>query len=96
MNEAPFQISIRGDVINLVGVLTHNTINAVYQYTPAFTEPDYQIDLQEVEKVDSAALALFVNWYYRAIRNSSNLHFTHIPDKLRDIAQLANLERIFD
>ena len=96
MNEARIQISIRGDVINLVGVLTHNTINAVYQNTPAFTEPDYQIDLQEVEKVDSAALALFVNWNNRAIRSSSSLHFTHIPDKLRDIAQLANLERIFD
>ena len=96
MNQPGNQISIQGDVISLVGVLTHNTVNAVYQNTPTFTKPDYQIDLQGVEKVDSAAFAMLVIWYDRAARNSSNLHFIHIPDKLREIAQLANLERILD
>ena len=83
-------------MIRLFGALTHNTVHAVYQSAPAFTKPDYQIDLQGVEKVDSAAFALFVIWYDRAGRNSSNLHFSHIPDKLRKIAQLVNLERILD
>ncbi len=96
MNGSRGQISVQGDVISLVGVLTHNTVNAVYQNTPAFTRPDYQINLQGVEKVDSAAFALFVFWYDRAARNSSNLHFSHIPDKLKEIAQLANLEKILD
>ncbi len=83
-------------MISLSGALTHNTVHAVYQNSPVFTRPDYQVDLRGVEKVDSAAFALFVIWCDRAARNSSSLHFSHVPDKLREIAQLANLETILD
>ncbi len=96
MNEPRSPISVQDDVISLFGALTHNTVTAVYRNTPAFTRPDYQVDLQGVEKVDSAAFALFVIWSDRAARNSSNLHFIHVPDKLKEIAQLANLESILD
>ncbi len=96
MNGSRDLISIQDGVICLSGALTHGTVNAVYQNTPAFTEPDYRIDLREVEKVDSAAFALFLIWRDRAARNSSNLRFSHVPDKLKEIAQLANLERVLD
>lgn len=96
MSEPCNQINIRDGVISLSGALTHNTIPAIYRNTPAFTEPETRIDLQGVEKVDSAAFALFVVWRNRAARNSSSLRFSHVPDKLKEIAQLANLERILD
>ena len=56
---------MQDDVISLSGALTHNTVHAVYRNTPVFTRPDYQIDLRGVEKVDSAAFALFVIWCVR-------------------------------
>ncbi len=96
MNGSSSQIRVQDDVIRLSGVLTHNTVHAVYQNTPAFTRPDYQVDLRAVEKVDSAAFALFIIWYDRATRNASKLHFSGVPDKLKEIAQLANLETILD
>ncbi len=96
MSESRNQIRIEDEVVSLAGALTHNTVEAVYRMTPAFAKPDYEVDLQKVEKVDSAALALLVIWRDRAARNSSNLHFRHVPAKLGEIAQLVNLERILD
>ena len=96
MDEPHSQIKVQGDVISLAGALTHSTVNAIYHSTPTFVEADYQVDLREVKKVDSAAFALLIIWRERAARNSSNLRFRHIPDRLREIAQLANLASILD
>lgn len=50
------------------------------------------IDLAEVEKVDSAGLALLVAWSRLAKKSALTLQFIHVPPKLIALAQANKLD----
>ena len=50
-----------------------------------------EIDLRDVNHVDSAGLALVVAWTRLSHRNAEALRFTHIPTKLLALAKANNL-----
>ena len=55
---------------------------------------DLQIDLSGVTKVDSAALALLIEWLRQARRQKHSIRIEGIPDKLLSIARLTGVEEI--
>jgi phospholipid transport system transporter-binding protein len=63
---------------------------------PAFAsaEAELEIDLSGVSRVDSAGLALLVEWLRRAKGQGKTIVFRHIPDQLRAIARVSDLEGI--
>ncbi len=52
------------------------------------------IDLQAVERSDSAGLALLVEWLRVARRLNKTITFRNIPPQMRAIAQVSGLEEI--
>jgi phospholipid transport system transporter-binding protein len=50
------------------------------------------VDLSGVAGVDSAGLALLIEWLRESRANGRELHFTGLPERLRAIAGLAGVE----
>ena len=55
---------------------------------------DMQIDLSGVTKVDSAALALLIEWLRQAQKQKQSIRIEGMPDKLLSIARLTGVEEI--
>ena len=53
-----------------------------------------RIDLGGVTKVDSAALALLIEWLRQARQHKHTIHIEGMPDKLLSIARLTGVEEI--
>lgn len=58
--------------------------------------PDATVDLSAVTRVDSAALALLLEWLRRAEHDGSTVRFQAIPDRLRSIARLTGVDVILE
>jgi phospholipid transport system transporter-binding protein len=52
------------------------------------------IDLAQVERADSAGLALMIEWMRMARRHERDIRFMHLPEQIRAIAEASDLERI--
>ena len=85
-------IEIRGSTIALHGDLSTGTAAGLHRDTPVFELPQYEVDLQGVERCDSAGLALLVYWATSAIKSSSRLKFLNVPESLMEIARLGGLD----
>ncbi len=88
-------IATKGAEIRLTGDLTTQTAAEDFRHTPVFSEPLYRVDLQKIDKIDSAGLALLVYWKTRAKASVSELEFTNSPEKLLEMADLGGLVTIF-
>ena len=58
--------------------------------------PEIILDLSKVTRVDSAALALLIEWLRQASHANHSLRFTGMPEKLRSIALLTGTEQIIE
>ena len=54
------------------------------------------LDLSKVTRVDSAALALLIEWLRLAERSGHSLQFSGMPEKLRSIARLTGTDEILE
>ena len=50
------------------------------------------VDLAGVTGADSAGLALLIEWMRESRRLQHNAHFSHVPDALRVIAELSDVD----
>ena len=53
-----------------------------------------EVNLLDVEKTDSAGLALLLEWMSWARRNNTAISFAAIPDRLLAIAQTADVDEL--
>jgi phospholipid transport system transporter-binding protein len=60
------------------------------------TLPEMEIDLAGVEKVDSAGLALMLEWTAWAKERNAKLMFTAVPESIHSIAHLCQIESLLD
>lgn len=52
------------------------------------------INLSEVTHSDSAGLALLINWYREAKKNSVTIEFEGVPQKMAALAKVSSLDKI--
>lgn len=57
---------------------------------------DVHLDLSKVTRVDSAALALMIEWLRQAKYTGHTLHFSGMPEKLSAIARLTGTDKILE
>ena len=57
-------------------------------------EPAVEIDLRDVVKTDSAGLALLLEWLRLGNESGAAVRFRNIPEKVRAIAQTAEVETL--
>jgi phospholipid transport system transporter-binding protein len=53
-----------------------------------------EVDLAGVEAADSAGLAVLIEWAAWARRNGRSLRFTRVPDALRTIARISEIDEL--
>ncbi len=53
------------------------------------------IDLRDVSDVDSAGLAVLIEWLAQARARGTRLEFTNLPPALRSLAKLSGVEFLF-
>ena len=59
-------------------------------------EPQLTVDLSEVTRVDSAALALLLEWLRRARAEGRGLRYEGLPEKLHAIAALSGVQKLLE
>jgi phospholipid transport system transporter-binding protein len=88
-----------GEVLPLKGGLTFETIPAVLEESAQYAaRPDLPekltIDFAEVTDVDSAAVALLLDWRRMAMKRGKTLVFVNLPANLLELAELYGVAEI--
>jgi phospholipid transport system transporter-binding protein len=80
----------------LEGELNFSTVLEVLEapFTSLTDSRDIQVDLKGVTRVDSAGLALLVEWQRESERAGKAITFIHVPEQLLAIASLCGLDEI--
>lgn len=89
------QIDPQGDNRFLVrGELTYRTVGGLLNASAELMggQGELILDLQGVERADSAGLALLLHWLREARGAGRDLRFLNLPEQLLAIARLSNLD----
>jgi len=78
----------------LSGELTFDTVAALYKATPQLAEGVTGVALGQVGRVDSAGLALLLEWQARALADGRRLAFTDAPEALVRLAALCEADHL--
>lgn len=57
---------------------------------------DWTVSLAAVDKVSSAGVALLLEWMRSAARRNVNLHVRDLPEHMRPIISVSDLESLFE
>jgi|AZIC01.1.fsa_nt_gi phospholipid transport system transporter-binding protein len=97
MSDSPFIVlDTKTNVVKLVGELTFATVNEVLAQSQAVfdTLNDLDIDMSDVERSDSAGLALLVHWIRTANTQNKKIVFHNIPSQILSIADASGLDKL--
>ncbi|MGH8551336.1 MAG: STAS domain-containing protein [Methylococcales bacterium] len=79
------------------GEMSFATVNRLLAQSSALSFDGYpvlNIDLGRVHRADSAGLALLVEWMDRAKRGNTEICFLNMPEQMRDIARMTELDTL--
>jgi phospholipid transport system transporter-binding protein len=92
-------VTLRADgVAEVVGVLTFATVPDFYRATAAWLTPGagaLGVDLARVTRVDSAGVALMLEWLGRARAAGRALRFLNLPEQAGRIISVSGLTDAF-
>ncbi|HEY1439185.1 MAG TPA: STAS domain-containing protein [Casimicrobiaceae bacterium] len=93
MSEVTPALQVEGDRWMPAGSLTMDSVATVLAVSGEAVLPATGvIDLERVEAVDSASVALLLAWRRRAAAEGKPLTFAHLPPSLASLAQLYGVE----
>lgn len=90
-------IRLDGDLLRVNGELTFATVTALLAKSrPLFDQASKQItvELGEVERADSAGLAILIEWMRQAKERGATIAFSHLPDQMLAIATASELDTL--
>ena len=78
------------------GVLDYDSVGPLEATSRALlsTAPDAVVDLAGVERANSAALALLLEWLDQARRANRRIRFAGLPKSVLEIAEVSNVTRL--
>jgi len=78
----------------VIGELTFETVPDLYQSSAVWFEGEGEliVDLAQVERTDSAGLALLIEWLRRAQVVKRTLRFTNIPELVQTLIRINGLQ----
>ena len=85
-----------GDTLHVQGELDFDSVAHLWETTGSLfrAEPIHRIDLSGVQRSNSAGVALMVAWLRQARHRQWPLAFVNIPDQMRAIIEVAELETV--
>ncbi|GMR19703.1 MAG: hypothetical protein BMS9Abin36_0298 [Gammaproteobacteria bacterium] len=97
MPESHFTIHQNGSY-GIEGMMTFSTVPELLAKTDAWLcdhDGAVTINLQQVRHVDSAGLALLLEWMRLAREAGRSLQFENIPEQLTKLINVSNLQSLF-
>ncbi len=93
-SQPPSLTLIGAGLLGVTGPVTFATAGQLLEAGRAVfsSQADVSIDLHEVTSVDSAGLALLLEWLRQARADRRTVHFLGMPEKLLAIARLSGVE----
>ena len=81
----------------LDGPLIFKTVTQLHKQSHFLTEPgdEVQIDLQYVESIDSAGVALLLDWTERATKLEKKIIWLNTPEQMTRLVRINGLEQVF-
>jgi phospholipid transport system transporter-binding protein len=97
VTEVSFE-SLGGGRFRVAGTLDFDTVPGVWEQSRAALDDaaHISIDLGGVTEVDSAGLALVIEWLRTVRGRGAQLTFAGVPDKLRALARISEVEDLMD
>lgn len=94
MSEASLTHGGEEGAFALQGSLSVDTVPSLWARANAelHDAPELTIDLQSVERADSAGLALLIEWTRWARQNGQQIRFINLPDQMLAIARVSGLD----
>ena len=94
MSKASLEPSSIENRLDLSGQLDFKSISGLRNALAPYLRKSRHlvIDLNGVDRTNSAALALLLQWLEDALDQGCRLEYTNLPDKLVDIAELHGLK----
>lgn len=93
MSEARLE-SLGEGRFRLVGVLDYDSVPVLWERSQEAFEPHLglELDLHEVNRADSSAVALMLAWTRWAARRSKSIRFLRVPRPMLAIIELSDLD----
>ncbi len=89
------QIDAKGDgSYVLSGELGFDTVAKLYP-GPLNGQSDVRLDLGDIDRADSAGLALLLQWAQDVRQRGGEIQFDNIPEQLAAMIKVAELESVF-
>jgi len=84
------------NLIQISGELSFSTVSQILKQSLDLFEPivDLDIDLAEVNRSDSAGLALLVHWIRLAKQENKKIAFHNVPAQMLAIADVSGLNEL--
>jgi phospholipid transport system transporter-binding protein len=84
------------DSFSVSGELTFATVrDALHSSQQLFSQATaLNIDLSGVSAVDSAGLALLIEWYSRASKANKSISFVAVPKQLSALARISDVDQL--
>lgn len=88
---------LKGDAVNgyqLSGTLTYETVPEVFRSNSLDYQSTTDLDLAEIQRADSAGLALLVEWSSVARKQGKVLVLKNVPVPLQALINITGLQRV--
>jgi phospholipid transport system transporter-binding protein len=98
MSEAQL-ISVTEGELRLLGVVDYDNAPLLapqIDYYLNASKPALAVDMSQVTHIDSAGMALLIDWFKKAQRKGVILQFCHVPSQLARIAALTQADKILN
>lgn len=79
---------------DLIGNLTYDTVPNLFRQGLIGGLSSTSLNLDKVERVDSAGLALLVEWYYLVRARNKELILKNVPAPLKSLIEVSGLKEI--
>lgn len=95
---AELSILHRDDGLHLAGDINYQTVSKALKidlFSPKHTvNGKIRVNFSQIGHVDSSAFALMIHWLRAARKRKIDIHFSNIPERLKALAEMSNLEQV--
>jgi len=85
------------DAWTVAGELTFASVPALQEHSPGwFSSPPKTLDLAGVERIDSAGIALVIEWARRARLAGGDMRMLNVPASMTSLARTTGIERLLN
>jgi phospholipid transport system transporter-binding protein len=91
VNGASGRIAVRGALTFETACRAHE---AGLRAIEAATAPEIEVECAQVDEIDSAGLAVMLDWLAVAREQNRSVRFIHVPDTLLAVARISEIEAL--